>query len=838
MEKIHYPIQEVEAKWKKRWNESAIFKTDFHTSKPKYYVLEMFSYPSGDLHIGHLRNYVIVDLLALYKKLQGYEVLHPIGWDSFGLPAENAAIKKGVSPEKWTLKNIETSRNTLKLMGLSYDWDTEITTCLPDYYKWTQWLFLKLYEKGLAYRSLAYVNWCPDCQTVIANEQVIDGACERCHTLVIKRELEQWYFKITDYAQRLLDDLDKLDKWPSQLKTMQRNWLGRSEGAEIIFKLEDENITDKAIPIFTTRPDTVYGVTFMAIAPENPLVEKLISGTEYEKPVREYVKQALNKTEIERLSTVTEKDGVFTGKYVINPLNGDKVQLWVADYVLASYGTGIVMAVPAHDQRDFEFAKKYDIPIKIVINPLDEELKVENMTEAYTDTGIMTNSDIFDGTPSKEGIKKVIKYCQEKGIGGSKVNFKLRDWLISRQRYWGAPIPMIHCDDCGVISVPYKDLPVLLPPEKDVDFMPKGKSPLASVKSYVNTICPKCGKPAKRDSDTMDTFVCSSWYFFRYLDAHNDKEIFSKELAKKWLPIDQYIGGIEHATGHCLYARFISKFLYDLGYSKYDEPAKALFNHGMVHQKMADGTVAMMSKRTGAVEVRPFVAEYGSDIGRLVILFAGPPDKDMIWSDEGLSGITRFVNRIYRLIMTHKELIGKSPSAISYHINELPSKQAALYRKLNQTIKKVNYDLDNFGYNTAIAAMMELVNDMYKYENPEEDEIFASTGRFLIKLLAPFAPVLAEELWEQIGNTKSIFIVPYDSQPYISYDKEAIQEENITLVLQINGKVRAKVEVPVNTSKEELEKIALANDKIQDWIKDKKIRKVIVVPKKLVNTVV
>jgi leucyl-tRNA synthetase len=808
-----YPFKKIESDWQKRWDETGLYKAP-GSPRRKYYLLEMYPYPSGDLHMGQFKNYLIGDVISRKKMMEGYNLLHPMGWDAFGLPAENAAIKHGIHPENWTIDNIQQSKKTLKLMGISYDWEREVTTCLPDYYKWNQWLFLKLHEKGLAYRARAFVNWCPNCQTVLANEQVIEGLCERCSTPISKRDLEQWFFRITAFAEKLLNDIDQLEGWPDRVKTIQRNWIGKSTGTEVDFPLENgENIS-----VFTTRPDTLFGVTFMAIAPENPLARKLVKGKEREKEVLDYIDTSLNRTEIERTSTTREKDGVFTGEHCINPLSGEKVQLWVADYVLSSYGTGIVMGVPAHDQRDFEFAKQYGIPIKVVIQPVGERLNTEEMEEAYIEPGVMTNSDTFNDLPSEEGKRFVTMKLMEKDQGRRKVNYRIRDWLISRQRYWGTPIPMIHCEKCGILPVPEKDLPVLLPKE-GVDFRPKGRSPLSSVSAFMEVSCPSCKGKAERDPDTMDTFVDSSWYHLRYADPKNEKEIFSKPSVKAWLPIDQYIGGIEHAAGHLIYFRFVTKFLHEQGLIPYAEPCKRLFNHGMVLDK--DGGV--MSKSKGAVPVGPFVEEWGADTGRITMLFIGPPGSDSRWSEEGVVGSSRFLNRIYRFFEENRE---KVKDDVSPEGDDL-----VLFRKLNKTIKKVTEDVDNLGHNTAIAALMEFLNELTKGEL--SPSVFRKTMNVFIRLLAPFAPHLAEELWKQIGEKESVFQASWPA-----YEETMLKENEIPIVVQVNGKLRAKLILPSDLEEEKVKEAALEHVNIKRHIEGKSIKRVVVVPEKLVNVVV
>jgi leucyl-tRNA synthetase len=814
-----YPFKEIESKWQKTWEESKIYQAPDHPEK-KYYLLVMFAYPSGDIHIGHFRNFIIGDTVARYKMMNGYQVLHPFGWDAFGLPAEIAAIKRKIHPKEWTLQNMKVSDTTLKRCGISFDWSREVITCEPEYYKWTQWMFLKLYEHNLAYRDTAFVNWCPGCKTVLANEQVEQGRCWKCESVVEEKELEQWFFRITAYAERLLKDLDKLQGWPENVKTLQRNWIGKSEGVEIDFTIEG---TNQKISVFTTRPDTIYGVTFMAIAPESKLIKSLKMDSEHRKAVEEYIKIVNQRSEIDR-SAVGEKDGVFTGVYAINPLSQEKVQLWVADYVLATYGTGIVMGVPGHDQRDFEFSKKYGIPIKVVIQPPGRKLLVENIKEAYVDPGIMINSDIFNGVFSTDGINKVNEYVVEKSLGRLKTNYKLRDWLISRQRYWGAPIPMIHCEKCGIVPVNEADLPVLLP-EGDIDFMPKGRSPLADSKEFIDVNCPKCGGEAKRDTDTMDTFVCSSWYFLRYTDPHNIKEPFSKEKVKEWLPVDKYIGGIEHACGHLIYFRFFTKFLFDIGWLSVEEPTIELFNHGMVLDK--EGQV--MSKSVGNV-VSPIdiIEKYGTDISRIAMYFAAPSEREILWSEEGVIGATRFLNRVYRFAQIDKN----SDIRRKISLSSLSPSDLKAYRKSNQTIKKVEEDIQTLQLNTAIASMMELLNVMDDLD-ADNSEVFGFCVEKLAQILAPFAPHLSEEIWFTMGHKDSIF-----KSKWPEYDKDAIKEEEITFVIQVNGKLRASMSLPINTPEEEAKRLALNEEKVKKFVESKKIVKTIFVPDKLINIVV
>ena len=818
-----YPFVEIEAGWQKQWEDWELYKTN-PDPKKKYYVLVMYAYPSGDIHMGHFRNYCVGDAVARRKMMEGYDVLHPFGWDAFGLPAEQAAIKRGLHPEEWTLNNIRISRSTLKRVGISFDWDREVATCLPDYYKWTQWMFVQLFKKGLAYRKEATVNWCATCNTVLANEQVdAEGHCWRCENIVTKRKLKQWFFKITDYAERLLNDLDKLDGWPENVKTMQRNWIGKSIGAEIDFKLE----TGEKIPVFTTRPDTIYGVTFMAIAPEAEILDKLDIPENYRPAIEQYIQKAINKSEIERAADTEDKDGVFTGCYAINPYNGEKVQLWVADYVLASYGTGVVMAVPAHDQRDFLFAKKYDIPIKVVIHPEGKTLDVAAMKEAYTNYGVMVNSGKFDGLVGNDAIDKVTEYAANNGFGRKKVNYKLRDWLISRQRYWGAPIPIIHCPKCGPVAVPESDLPVELP-RGVKNYIPAGRSPLADISDYINVKCPKCGGEAQRDPDTMDTFVCSSWYHTRYIDNKNENEPFSKEDALKWMPVDQYIGGIEHATGHLLYFRFFTKFLHDLGRLKMDEPALRLFNHGMVR----DSKGKIMSKSHGnVVSPMELVDRYGSDISRLAMHFIAPADKEIDWNEEAFVGIERFIHRFYRMV---KDIENAGPVDLKRYFNkgELPDSQWDLYIKLNQMIKKITEDSERMQFNTTIAAMMEFFNAVNRVKRIEP-ELYQYLIQKSVQLISPLAPHFAEEMWKECGYKDSVF-----RSLWPEYDPQAVVLEKITIAVQINGKLRDQLKVDASASKEQIERIALDSDKIKRQLAGKKIIKVIHVPGRLINLVV
>lgn len=817
-----YNFKAIEEKWQKYWKENNCFKTVEDTSKEKYYVLEMFPYPSGKLHMGHVRNYSIGDVVARCKKMQGYNVLHPMGFDSFGLPAENAAIKHGVEPSKWTWENIHEMENQLDQLGLSYDWEREVQTCNPDYYKWMQWIFIQFYNKGLAYKKENPVNWCPSCQTVLANEQVVDGCCERCKTPVGKKNLSQWYFKITDYADRLLDNLETLDGWPAKVKTMQKNWIGKSVGAEIDFKIEG---TDKLMKVFTTRADTLFGVTYMVLAPEHPYVMELVKDTEFEKPVMEYLDKVQHMNDIERTSTTNEKTGVFIGKYAVNPVNGKKVPIFISDYVLMGYGTGAIMAVPAHDQRDFDFAKKFDLDIIPVVNSEDPEVDVNHLKEAFDAEGTMINSGKFDGLNNRKAIAAMIDWLEEEGIGKKTVNYRLRDWLISRQRYWGTPIPMIYCEECGWVPEKEENLPVMLP--TDVEFTGKGESPLTTSKTFAECTCPKCGKKATREMDTMDTFLDSSWYFLRYCDPRNEDAIFDKEKADYWMNVDQYIGGVEHAILHLMYARFFQMALHDLGLVKDEEPFKNLLTQGMVNK---DGK--KMSKSLGnVVSPEEIIKKYGADTARLFILFAAPPERELDWSDAGVEGSYRFLGRVYRLV---SDFIQNYQGETEYEIKTDADKE--LNYVLNTTIKKVTDDVGGrFSFNTAISSIMELVNELYRYKELEEaNQAFMKKAiDTVVMILSPFAPHICEEMWEALGYDQSLTAVSWPS-----YDEDALVRDTVEIVIQINGKVKEKLNVANNLSREDLEKIALSNDKVKTLTEGKNVIKVIAVPGKLVNIVI
>lgn len=818
-----YNFKEIEAKWQKYWEENDSFKTVEDESKKKYYVLEMFPYPSGKLHMGHVRNYSIGDVIARCLSMQGYNVLHPMGFDSFGLPAENAAIKNGVEPGTWTWNNIHEMEEQLKQLGLSYDWGREVQTCNPDYYKWMQWIFIQFYNKGLAYKKENPVNWCPSCQTVLANEQVVDGCCERCGTAVGKKNLSQWYFKITDYAERLLNNLETLEGWPNKVKVMQKNWIGKSIGAEIDFKIDE---TDKVMKVFTTRADTLFGVTYMVMAPEHPYVMELVKGTEYEAPVLEYLEKVEHMNDIERTSTSNEKTGVFIGKYAINPVNGKKVPIFISDYVLMGYGTGAIMAVPAHDQRDFDFAKKFGLEIIPVVDTDNPEIDVNNLNQAFAAEGKMINSEQFNGMDNKEAIEAVIEWLDNEGIGKKTVNYRLRDWLISRQRYWGTPIPMIYCDECGWVPEKEENLPVLLP--TDVEFTGKGESPLTTSKSFAECTCPRCGKKAAREMDTMDTFLDSSWYFLRYCDPKNTEAAFDKKKVDYWMNVDQYIGGVEHAILHLMYARFFQMALYDLGLVSTEEPFKNLLTQGMVNK---DGR--KMSKSLGnVVSPEEIINKYGADTARLFILFAAPPERELDWSDKGVEGSYRFLNRVWRLV--YDFVTNSQEVSDEYEIKTSADKE--LNYVLNTTIKKVTEDVGGrFSFNTAISSIMELVNELYRYkELPDANQAFLKKAiQVLVVILSPFTPHICEEMWESLGFEGSLANVSWPE-----YDEAALVKDTIEIVVQINGKVKEKMVVENNLSREELEKTAMENDAVKALTDGKNIIKVIAVPNKLVNVVI
>lgn len=825
MRNDRYDFTAIEAKWQKIWAEEEAFRTVEDDSKEKYYVLEMFPYPSGKLHMGHVRNYSIGDVIARYKKMAGYNVLHPMGYDSFGLPAENAAIQHNAEPAKWTFDNMDEMDRQLASMGLSYDWDRKVATCTPDYYKWTQWLFIQFYKKGLAYKKDNPVNWCPSCQTVLANEQVVDGKCERCKTEVTKKNLSQWYLKITDYADRLLENLDKLEGWPDKVKTMQRNWIGKSYGANINFEIKD---SDKVLEVFTTRADTLFGATYMVMSPEHPFVNELVAGRPEEAEVEAYQEKARRMSDIERTSTSNEKTGVFTGRYAVNPVNGKEIPIYISDYVLMGYGTGAIMAVPAHDQRDFDFAKAFGLDIIPVVDPEDPSIDLYDLKEAFVAEGKMINSGQFDGMNNKEAIPAMIEWLNDKGIGDKTVNFRLRDWLISRQRYWGAPIPMIWCDECGWVPEKEENLPVLLP--TDVEFTGKGESPITTSKTFVDTVCPCCGRPARREVDTMDTFVDSSWYFLRYCDPHNEKAPFSKEKADYWMNVDQYIGGVEHAILHLMYARFFQMFLHDIGLCKEEEPFRNLLTQGMV---IKDG--AKMSKSLGnVVSPAEIQARYGSDTARLFILFAAPPEKELDWSDEGVEGSYRFLNRVYRLVYEYiNDIRGDAEVAAEYTAANAADK--SLNFMMNTSIKKVTEDAGGrFNFNTAIASIMELVNEMYKYKNGDINlPLFNKAIETLLTLLNPFSPHITEELWSQLGHEDRLY-----NRAWPVCDESALVKDEIQIILQINGRLKDKLMLPNNSDKEVVEGAARASERFKEATEGHEVVKVIYVPNKIINFVV
>lgn len=810
MDKKGYPFLEIETKWQRFWEEKNIFKAETDSHKPKYYCLEMFPYPSGRIHMGHVRNYVIGDVIARFKRMKGCNVLHPMGWDAFGLPAENAAMEKGIHPAKWTYSNIDYMRSQLKKLGLSYDWQREVATCKQEYYQWNQWLFLRFYQMGLVYRKEASVNWCPSCQTVLANEQVEDGLCWRCSSPATTKRLAQWFFKITAYADRLLEDHSLLKNWPERVLTMQKNWIGKSYGTEIYFKVAGK---DLVIPVFTTRPDTIFGATYLTLAPEYPHLEDLILGTENEAQVREFIQKAKVYVELDSL----QKEGVWTGSYAINPVNNEAIPIWVANYVLMEYGTGAIMAVPAHDQRDFEFAQKYDLPRRIVIQPQAGGLTAEVMSGAYEEEGFLVNSAQFDQMPSQEAILAISKWMEEISIGRRTVHYRLKDWLVSRQRYWGTPIPIIYCPTCGPVAVAEDNLPVRLPQEVDI----QAGETLAEVESFIKTSCPQCHQEASRESDTMDTFVDSSWYYARYLSPDEKNIPFRPEEARFWLPVDQYIGGIEHAILHLLYARFFNKVMADLGLTSHQEPFLSLLTQGMV---IKDG--AKMSKSKGnVVDPDEIMTKYGADTVRMFILFASPPEKDLEWSDQGIEGAWRFLNRVYRLVSQYLE----PQTTINKQQNLTSDKH--LYAFIHQTIKRVTEDIEHqFHFNTAIAAIMELVNEIYKYQG-QNSKLLKQALEATVLLLSPIVPHLCEELWQALSHEESIL-----SQPWPVYSEEAIQTEQLSIIVQINGKLRDKLQVPVDLSEEEVKEKAIAA--VKDRIKEGVIMKVILVPKKLVNLVI
>ena len=834
-----YDPQQVEGKWQNNWNETRCFEVEVDPSRPKYYVLEMFPYPSGKIHMGHVRNYSIGDVVARYKRMRGHNVLHPMGWDAFGLPAENAAIKNKTHPATWTYANIDDMRSQLKRLGYSYDWRRELATCRPEYYRWEQRFFIQLLEKGLVYRKNSPVNWCEGCKTVLANEQVEEGKCWRCDAEVEQKQLEQWFLKITAYAEELIDDLKLLDGgWPERVITMQQNWIGKSVGAQLTFKVKGPHPAEgQAIEVFTTRPDTLCGATFMSLAAEHPLVEKLIAGYEKADDVRAFCRDVANMDRIKRGADDLEKEGVFTGAYCTNPLTGKDMPIHVANFVLMGYGTGAVMAVPAHDQRDFEFARKYNLPMQVVIQPKDEALDADAMTEAYSAPGVLVNSGQFDGLPNDRAKQLVVDHLAKENLGKPTVNYRLRDWGISRQRFWGAPIPVIHCEACGTVPVPDAELPVRLP--EDATAREDGRSPLPLLESFVNTTCPKCGGKARRETDTMDTFMESSWYFMRYTSARNQEAPFDPAALAYWMPVDQYIGGIEHAILHLLYSRFYVKALRDLGYTTLAEPFQNLLTQGMV---LKDG--AKMSKSKGnVVDPASMIGKYGADATRLFILFASPPEKDLEWSDAGIEGAFRFINRVWRLAEDLADsgalrAIGPCAPVSQLLPGELPGPVKDLRRKEHDTARKVTRDMENkFQFNTAIAALMELVNEMYTAKDalkalPGGPEALSSSLATVLTLLSPVAPHLCEELWAHMGHSGQLATTQWPS-----YDESALVKDEIELVVQVNGKVRGRLVVAAAATQDEVREFAMTHENVLRHLEGKSIKKLIVVPGKLVNVV-
>ncbi len=822
-----YKPQQIESKWQDYWREHKLFHTERLENKPKFYYLDMYPYPSGELHMGHVRNYIIGDSFARYKAMQGFNVLHPMGWDALGLPTENAAIKFNTHPIEWTAQCVAAMKKQFDRLGISYDWEREIDTSDPGYYGWTQWLFLKLYEKGLAYRGTGLINWCDSCNTVLANEQVTDGCCERCDTEVVKKDLEQWFFAITKYAEPLLDDLKALDEWPERVVKMQEHWLGRSEGFSFTLGVDG---SDESMEVFTTRIDTIYGVTFMVLAAEHPLVATLTEGTEFAEPVAAFAREALAEGDINRSDEETEKKGIFTGAYAIHPLSGARIPIWVANYVMMDYGTGAIMAVPAHDQRDFEFARKYDIPITVVIQP-EDELDGATMPEAYIGDGTQANSAEFSGVPNLEALENIADHMEAEDMGSRDVNWRLRDWCISRQRYWGAPIPVVHCDGCGIVPVPEEDLPILLP--ADAEFTAMGDSPLARHEEFMSTTCPKCGGPARREADTMDTFVYSAWYYLRYPSPHETGGPFDRDDVEYWLPVDQYVGGIEHATGHLLYSRFITKVLHDLGWVSFREPFKNLFTQGMVYK---DGS--KMSKSKGNVVTPDQINDrYGADTGRLFSLFMGPPEQDTEWSDEGVVGSYRFLWRAWRLVADNPGLyLPEWSDALSAEATEA---QRAMRRKTHQTIAKVTADFESMAFNTAVAAIMELSNEISSYVDKIDREDSGDRAAYseaivnLLLLLSPITPHICDELWASLGLPPSAV-----QQPWPTADESLAAEETIELVIQVMGKVRDKLDVPADVDMDAAVEMALATEKVNKYLAGKEIVKTIKVPGRLINFVV
>ncbi|MCF8259679.1 MAG: leucine--tRNA ligase [Melioribacteraceae bacterium] len=819
-----YPFEEIEKKWREIWEARNVYKTDLESNKDNVYALVMFIYPSGaKLHIGHWYNYGPTDSWARFQKIKGKNVFEPIGYDAFGLPAENYAIKTGIHPYESTNTNIEDIRVQLKEMGCMYDWNSELKTCEPKYYKWNQWLFVQLYKKGLAYRKNAPVNWCPSCQTVLANEQVLaDGTCERCGSEVTQKDLTQWFFKITEYAEELLAGLDKID-WPERTKLMQKNWIGKSVGTELEFDIDG---SDQKIRVFTTRPDTLFGVTYVVLAPESKLIDS-VTTEENRVKVTEYINSVKSLTEIERTSTVKEKTGVPTGGFAVNPVNGEKIPIWVADYVLSTYGTGCVMAVPGHDERDFEFAKRFDLPIRKVILEAGKDADAL-LEEAYTGTGKMINSESFNGLDSAEGKSKITDRLINENKGERKINFRLRDWLISRQRYWGTPIPVIYCEDCGEVLVPEEHLPVKLPTE-NIDFKPDGGSPLARNEEFVNTTCPNCNKPAKRDVDTMDTFVDSSWYYLRYLNPKFSEGMFDSKLANNWSPVNQYVGGAEHAVMHLLYSRFVHKFIRDLGLVNSDEPFAKL-----IHQGTITNQGAKMSKSKGnVVNPNDFISKYGSDVFRMYLMFMGPYDEGGDWNSSGIVGVERFVQRVFTLFSYFKNLAKETNSEEKYELEILSEVEKSVYRKVNQTVLKYETELDNFRFNVAVASLMELINELKNLNECRKDIQLYALERFAV-MLAPIGPHLGEEMWEILGNELSIFENPV----WFTHDEAALEVDSVTIILQVNGKLRGKIDLPIDTDEQLVKNATWEDEKVKSHTEGKTVVKEIYVKNKIYNIVV
>ncbi|MBZ0159658.1 MAG: leucine--tRNA ligase [bacterium] len=855
-----YDFKTIEAKWQGIWEESGAFAATEDPERRKFYLLEMYPYPSGRIHMGHVRNYAIGDVLARFLRMRGYNVLHPMGWDSFGLPAENAAIEHRTHPAKWTYDNIAYMRTQLKRMGFSYDWQREITCSDPDYYRWGQWLFLKLYEKGLAYKKSSTVNWCEACQTVLANEQVEGGLCWRDGTPVVQKELPGWFFRITAYAEELLSCLDNLSGWPEPVKVMQRNWIGKSIGAEVRFPLAER---EAALTIFTTRQDTLFGATFMVLAPEHPLALSLSKGTSQEQHVKAFVDRMKLEDRTQRAVADASKEGVFTGAYAINPLTHERIPVWIGNFVLLEYGTGAIMAVPSNDQRDFEFAKTYGLPIRLAVKPVDADLDESSMQQAHEGEGVLVNSGPFTGMGSEQAREAIADFLERRGIGKRTVHYRLRDWGISRQRYWGNPIPIVYCDGCGVVPVPYQELPIILP--QDVQITMKGGSPLQKVATFTHVACPRCGSPARREMDTMDTFVDSSWYFLRFTSPHAEDGPVSPARVNYWMPVDQYIGGIEHAVLHLLYARFFTKAVRDLGLIAIDEPFNRLLTQGMVCKEtyrcpehgfrlpeevdtarackacgrpIEIGRIEKMSKsKKNVIDPEDLLMQYGADTARLFCLFAAPPERDLEWSEQGVEGSFRFLSRIVRLVEDHEAIL-KAPLAPILFQGLLAGR--ALYRKAQQTIKRVTEDIEEeFHFNTAISALMELANEISRFEpagpaDEAEERRFAYSYAVetLLLLLSPFAPHLCEELWERLGRGGSIFQAAWPT-----YDPAVIMADEIVVVVQIDGKVRSRLFMPADADESAMREVALADERIKGWLDGRSIRKVVIVPKKLVNIV-